>query len=72
MMINCYKQSKKFASSVVDHNLSQTKVYKIGICCFSAKHAVLKRKNKDWLTGNQDNAFEWGDILTRGSVVSVS
>jgi hypothetical protein len=25
----------------------QTKDYKIGICCFSAKHAVLRRKGKD-------------------------
>ena len=27
----------------------QTKEYKIGICCFSAKHAALRRKSKDWL-----------------------
>jgi hypothetical protein len=26
-----------------------TKDYKIDICCFSAKHTSLKRKNKDWL-----------------------
>jgi hypothetical protein len=25
----------------------QTKDYKMGICCFSAKHAALKRKSKD-------------------------
>ena len=25
------------------------KDYEFGICCFSAKHATLKRKNKDWL-----------------------
>jgi hypothetical protein len=25
----------------------QTKDYKIGICCFSAKHAALRRKRKD-------------------------
>jgi hypothetical protein len=33
------------ASSVVDHGFEslsdQTKDYKIGICCFSAKHAAL-------------------------------
>ena len=28
--------------------LGQTKDYKIGICCFSAKHEALKRKSKDW------------------------
>jgi hypothetical protein len=36
----------------------QTKDYEIGICCFSAKHVTLKRKNKDWLAGNQDNMSE--------------
>ena len=25
----------------------QTKDYKIGMCCFSAKHTVLRRKGKD-------------------------
>ena len=38
-------------SSVVDRGfeprLGQTKDYKIGICCFSGKHAALSRKNKD-------------------------
>jgi len=33
----------------------QTKEYEIGIYCFSAKHAELRRKNKDWLAGNKDN-----------------
>jgi len=27
----------------------QTKDYKIGICCFSANHAALRSKSKDWL-----------------------
>jgi len=36
----------------------QTKDYKIGICCFSAKHVALKRKIKDWLAQNQDNVSE--------------
>ena len=30
----------------------QIKDYKIGICCFSAKHAALRRKSKDWLARN--------------------
>ena len=51
--------------------LGQTKDYKIGICYFSANHATLKRKGKDWLARNQDNVSEWGDIITR-TVVSVS
>jgi hypothetical protein len=55
-------------SSAVDHAFEsrsgQTKDYKIGICCFSAKHAALRRRAKpDWLARNQDNVSEWGDIL---------
>ena len=41
-------------SSVVDREFEprsgQTKDYKIGICCLSAKHAALRRKyNDSWL-----------------------
>jgi hypothetical protein len=54
------------ASSAVDCGFEprsgQTKDYKIGICCFSAKHTALRRKSKDWLIRNQDNVFEWGDM----------
>ena len=38
----------------------QTKDY--GICCFPAKHAALRRKNKDWLARNQDSVSEWSDM----------
>jgi hypothetical protein len=31
----------------------QTKYYKIGMCCFSAKHAALRRNRKDWSSRNQ-------------------
>jgi hypothetical protein len=31
------------------------KTFKICICCFSTKHAALRRKSKDGLTQNQDN-----------------
>ncbi|SEH93712.1 hypothetical protein BAZSYMA_ACONTIG41858_2 [Bathymodiolus azoricus thioautotrophic gill symbiont] len=47
------------ASSVVVHRLvswcRQTKDYKIGICCFYAKNAALRRNRKDWLAWNQYN-----------------
>ena len=43
----------------------QTKDYRIGICCFSSKHTVLRRKSKDWLARNQDNVYEWGDMSIR-------
>ena len=43
----------------------KTEDYKIGICCFSAKHAALRRKSKDWLARNQDNVSDWGDMSIR-------
>ena len=49
----------------------QTKDYEIGICCFSAKHAALRRKSKDGLAQNQDNVSEWGDMSIR-RLISVS
>ena len=53
-------------SSAVDRGFEplsgQTKDHKIGICCFSAKHAALRRKSKDWSTRNQDNVSEWGNM----------
>jgi len=43
----------ELASSAVDRwfepESGQTKDYKIGICCFSAKYKALRRKSKDWL-----------------------
>jgi hypothetical protein len=58
------------ASSAVDHGFEsqwgQTKDYKIGICCFSSKHAALRRKSKDWSALNQNNVSEWSDMSTRG------
>jgi hypothetical protein len=57
------------ASSVVDHGFEpqsgQTKDYKIGMCCFSAKYAALRSKSKDWLARNQNNVSEWGDMSIR-------
>jgi hypothetical protein len=58
------------ASSAVDRGFEprsdQAKDYKIGMCCFSAKHAALRRKSKDWLARNQNNVSEWSDMSTRG------
>ena len=45
----------------------QTEDYKIGMCCFSAKHeALLKRMGKDLFIRNQDNVSEMGDMSIRG------
>ena len=43
-----------------------TKDYKIGICCFSAKHAALRTKSKDWSARNQNNVSEWVSMSIGG------
>jgi hypothetical protein len=57
------------ASSAIDCEYElrscQTKEYKVGICCFSAKNAALKRKSKDWLARNQNNVSAWSNISTQ-------
>jgi hypothetical protein len=40
--------------------------FNYGICCFSAKHAALRRKRKECLARNHDNVSEWGDMSIRG------
>ena len=58
-----------FASSAVDRGFEprsgQTKDFNIGICCFSDKHAALRRKSKDWLARNKNNVSEWSDMSHR-------
>ena len=58
------------ASRAVDDGfeswLGQAKDNIIGICCFSAKHTVLRSKTKEWLAWNQDNLLEWKDMSIRG------
>ena len=58
------------ASSAVDRGfepqLGQTKDYRIGICCFSAKYTAFRRLSKDWLARNRNNAREWSDMSIRG------
>jgi hypothetical protein len=38
--------------------------YEIGICCFSAKHPSLRRKDKDWLARNLDNFLSAATCLS--------
>jgi len=47
----------------------QTKDYEIGNCCISRKHALLRRKCKDWLAGNQDSVSERTNFSTQGLFV---
>ena len=49
------------ALSAVDRGF-EPKVYKIGICCVSAKYTAVRRKSKDWLAQNQANVSEWSDM----------
>ena len=45
--------------------LGQINDNNVVICCFSAKHAALWRKSKDWLAWNWVNVSEWSDMSTR-------
>ena len=45
----------------VEPQTGQTNDYN-SISCFSAQHAVLRRKSKDWLAQNQGNVSEWSDM----------
>jgi hypothetical protein len=64
------------SSSVVDSGFEprsgQIKDYKICICCISAKHAALRRKNKDCLARKQENVSGWGRHVYQLTVISVS
>ena len=57
------------ASRAVDRGFElrsgQTKDYKFGRCCFSAKHAALRRMSNDLSARNQNNVCEWSDMSTR-------
>jgi hypothetical protein len=68
---NCYDNPPDFSNRIGGVMVSMLaligsiKDYEIGICCFSAKHAALTRKSKDWLARNQVNVSEWSDVSTR-------
>ena len=44
----------------------ETKDDNISVCCFSANHTALTRKNHDWLARNQNNVSDWSDMSFRG------
>ena len=48
--------------------LGQTKNYKTGSCCFSARHTTLRSKSKDWLAQNKNNLSDYGDMSTCGEM----
>ena len=58
------------ASSVVGRGFEpgsgKTRDYQICICCFSDKHAALRRESKDWLAQNQSICwllFQWDSTI---------
>jgi hypothetical protein len=55
-------------SSAVDRGFEprsgQTKDYKIGIFCFSAKHITLRREGKDLFAPNQENVSNGATCLS--------
>ena len=59
-----------FTSSVINRELKsrsgQTIHYTIDVCCFSANHAALRSKSKNWLAQNQDNVSERSDMSMCG------
>jgi hypothetical protein len=64
------------ASNAVDRGFEprsgQNKDYKIGICCFSAKYAALRRKNKDRLARNQNMCLMWSDMSSSACTILVT
>ena len=46
---------------MVDPQSGQARYYKIGIYCFSPKHAALKSMNKDWLAENRKYVSKNGE-----------
>jgi hypothetical protein len=62
---NGYLACLECGRSWVRGRSGQTKDNKIGICCFSATHATLRRTNKDRLARNHNNVSEWSDMPTR-------
>ena len=44
----------------------QSKDYNTDMRCFSAKHATLKSKSKNWVSRTQNNVSQGSDMSTRG------
>jgi hypothetical protein len=61
-------------SSVIDRGFKplpvQTKDHNIGICCFSAKHASLRSKCKDWLALYPNHVSKWSNMSNRDLIHS--
>ena len=66
----CVMGSLLASSAVIDCGFEpwsdQIKDHEIGIRSFSATHAVLRSKGRDWFARSRDNVSEWGDMSIRG------
>ena len=64
------------ATSVVDRGIEprsgQIKNYKIGICCFSAKHAALRKKEKKLVVSESEQCVRVERHVHPWTVFSVS
>jgi hypothetical protein len=61
-MVSALTSSVHVVDREFEPRSGQTKNYKIGICCFSAKHSALRSKSKYWLAQNLDIVSVWGDM----------
>jgi hypothetical protein len=70
-MYNKLKQSNLLMIAIFKYKgfeprSGQVKGYNNGIGCFSNKHVVRRRYNKDWLALNQGNTLKWSEKSTYG------
>jgi hypothetical protein len=42
----------------------QTKNYKVGICCYYAKHVAFRSNGNYWLARDQDDVSKWINMST--------
>ena len=56
-------------SSAIDRGIKTPVGSNLDICCFSAKHAALWRKSKNWLARNQNNVSGWTNNNLRNRYV---
>jgi hypothetical protein len=72
---SCWTPTQQFFSYIMARTSSFSMRWWWGSLCtrptrlvgfFSAKHAALRRKSKDWLAPNQDNVSEWSHMSLRG------
>jgi hypothetical protein len=64
--MNLYNWHNGYSARELESRWGQSKDYKTGMRCFSAKHATLRSKSKDWVSRTQNNVSQGSDMSTRG------